>query len=187
MAKENLASIVLDNVIPLIEALQKSNLHSTTRSPYVLGVTGLQGCGKSTVARDLVATLTKVHQYRALEISIDDVYKTYAERQMICQELRHNKLLSARGQPGTHDRKLAREFFEQPDANSSSAGQLISVSSFDKSLLEGKGDRLPSSEWRTVENNLPIDVLVLKDGVLDSSRFRKHNFRRDGSTQRIAR
>jgi pantothenate kinase-related protein Tda10 len=68
----------------------------------VLGVVGLPGSGKSTLAERIVAAVALP---RSLAVSLDDFYRTPAERQALG--------LSFRGPPGTHEPGLLERFLEQ--------------------------------------------------------------------------
>jgi D-glycerate 3-kinase len=68
---------------------------------YVLGINGAQGSGKSTLAAFLALSLGEVHHQRVAVFSIDDLYKTRAERQTLGRDI--HPLLVTRGVPGTHD------------------------------------------------------------------------------------
>lgn len=70
----------------------------------VLGISGGQGAGKSTLASLLVAALEALGR-RAISVSLDDFYLTWAERQQLSREV--HPLLATRGVPGTHDVALA--------------------------------------------------------------------------------
>jgi len=141
---------VFDNLLPKILAR-----HQESSQPVFLGITGLQGSGKSTWAASVVELL-RSHRLDTLAISLDDLYKTHDG--LIAQRVRHpgNKLYHTRGQPGTHDEQLAAQFFKDI------RGQKfpLSVPSFDKSKFNGGGDRAPPSHWPMI-NSQP-DVIVFE-------------------------
>jgi len=70
----------------------------------VLGISGGQGAGKSTLASLLVVAAQALGR-RAISVSLDDFYLTRAERQQLGREV--HPLLATRGVPGTHDVALA--------------------------------------------------------------------------------
>src|SRR5438477_395227 len=86
--------------------------HENGSKPIILGITGLQGSGKSTWASKVVQLLRSEYHFRAVTISLDDLYKTHDD--LIAQRDRNpeNKLFRTRGQPGTHDEQLAAQFFK---------------------------------------------------------------------------
>ncbi|PVH81907.1 P-loop containing nucleoside triphosphate hydrolase protein [Cadophora sp. DSE1049] len=154
---DNRAAVVLEHVIPRIQEKVKSQSHGEGYRPFVLGVTGLQGSGKSHLASALVKELCDQYQYNAIEVSLDDFYLPHNERQALRVDNPEIKLLRARGQPGTHDTQLAKEFFEQFEQPQEGD---IWIPFFDKSLFQGDGDRAPRDQWRTVKG--PVDVLIFE-------------------------
>jgi len=163
MSREERTDSILEYILPSIEKYHSSKSSTDSQEPFILGLTGLQGCGKSTLATDIVTALNRKHSYRAIEISLDDFYKTHSERQELRKEYPSNKLLKVRGQPGTHDTTLASWFFSQftlPDPSATTAE--IELPIFDKSLFNGDGDRLPRSEWRVLPREPPIQIIVFE-------------------------
>src|SRR5689334_11864372 len=71
-----------------------------------IGINGAQGSGKSTLAALLHDLLEDGAGLRTVVLSIDDFYRTRAERQGLAREV--HPLLETRGVPGTHDVALAR-------------------------------------------------------------------------------
>lgn len=101
--------------------------------PLLQGILGGQGTGKTTLAAVLVHLLP-AFGYSAVSFSLDDLYKTYAERQQLKQ---FDPRLVWRGPPGTHDIDLGRQIFDQ-----FKQGKPIEIPQFDKSLWQGAGDRI---------------------------------------------
>ncbi|KAH7125223.1 P-loop containing nucleoside triphosphate hydrolase protein [Dendryphion nanum] len=144
---------VLDLIVPKIHDLQQ-----TTSRPIILGITGLQGSGKSTWASKIVNLLTLDHKIRAITVSLDDFYQTHDGLISRREKDLSNKLYRTRGQPGTHDEQVAKEFLEAV-ASWDGSGEL-KIPSFDKSQFQGEGDRAPESEWPRVEGK--VDVVVFE-------------------------
>jgi D-glycerate 3-kinase len=116
--------------------------------PFIQGILGAQGTGKTTLCSTL-CLLLKQMGYRTLSLSLDDLYKTYHER----LALRHNDpRLIWRGPPGTHDVELGLTVLHQIRQSKT----LISVPRFDKSLHEGAGDRTTPE---IVEN---VDIVLFE-------------------------
>lgn len=69
--------------------------------PALVGVSGAQGSGKSTLCR----LIEMANRPRFAYFSMDDVYLTKAEREERARL--HGKLFGVRGPPGTHDLTLA--------------------------------------------------------------------------------
>lgn len=158
---------LLDLVVSDIQSHHSSCRSEDIHRPFILGVTGLQGCGKSAIASRLVSVLSQHYGINAVNISLDDLYKTHQERKELREKYPNNKLLKVRGQPGTHDLRLARSFFDQFSACSvPDLSETVSVPSFDKSLFWGDGDRLPEHMWRRIKNQPPIQVLIFEGWCL---------------------
>lgn len=128
--------------------------------PIIIGLTGLQGSGKSTWASLVVATLRQRHRLNAISVSLDDFYWPHERLTALRQQgaAAQNALLRTRGQPGTHDEGLASAFFAAVRRNRT--GDVVAVPAFDKSCFGGLGDRVPEALWRCVE--LPVDVVVFE-------------------------
>ncbi len=104
--------------------------------PLIQGILGGQGTGKTTLG----AILTLILQYlgyKALSLSLDDLYKTYTERSQLRQQ---DPRLIWRGPPGTHDVALGLATLEH--LRHPVAEQTIPIPRFDKSLHQGAGDRV---------------------------------------------
>ncbi|OZH54088.1 glycerate kinase [Hydrocoleum sp. CS-953] len=107
--------------------------------PLVQGILGGQGTGKTTLAKILILILDKLG-YKTISISIDDIYKTYAERQLLEKE---DSRLIWRGPPGTHDVSLGIETLEKlRQSENQNYDNLIPIPRFNKSLFNGAGDRI---------------------------------------------
>ncbi|KAI9152292.1 kinase [Paramyrothecium foliicola] len=148
---------VLELFLPTIK------LHSQTSArPFILGLSGLQGSGKSTWAAALSNCLTSEHGLKTRIISLDDLYHDHAQLITIREANPGNGLLQTRGQPGTHDEELARSFFNQVKDGSSA----IQWPSYDKSLHSGEGGRVPMDEWEIVPKSEKLDVLIFEGWCL---------------------
>lgn len=137
---ENLASIQLGIVLSLWQlwlplAMQLVDVHQQLGRPLIQGILGGQGTGKTTLGIVLKLILAKLG-YRSLSLSIDDLYKTYEERQRLREQ---DPRLIWRGPPGTHDVELGVQVLDQLRSHQSSDS--ILVPRFDKSMCQGAGDR----------------------------------------------
>jgi D-glycerate 3-kinase len=145
----------LDQIVPLVSH-RKENTANT--SPFVLGLTGLQGSGKSTWANKIAASLREKHSFKAVVLSLDDLYFDHENLIQLRESNPNNALLRTRGQPGSHDTTLAQQFF---GAVASQANPLP-VPAFDKSKFNGEGDRVPRDQWEEINTDTPIDVLIFE-------------------------
>ena len=84
----------------LVETLSAFLLARATTTPFVFGVSGGQGAGKSTLCQALVEMLATQNK-TALTLSLDDFYLSKAERQNLAASV--HPLCATRGVPGTHD------------------------------------------------------------------------------------
>lgn len=132
------------------------------RRPLIIGISGLQGSGKSTWASTLVQLLREEHHLRAITVSLDDFYRTHTDLMALREANPDNKLLRVRGQPGTHDEQLAATFFKS--LARSLPGEDILIPSFDKSRHNGEGDRVDREDWERVK--APIDIVVFEGWCL---------------------
>lgn len=106
---------------------------TTLPKPAVIGITGAQGTGKSTLAALLVTEL-KYRGIRAASVSLDDYYLSKAERAVLAEQV--HPLLAQRGVPGTHDMHKALA-----DAQQVMAGLSVALPVFDKALDDRRPDR----------------------------------------------
>lgn len=99
--------------------------------PLVLGLCGAQGSGKSTVA----ARLAERFEGSAI-LSLDDLYRTHAERERLAREV--HPMFATRGVPGTHDVALGVATLA-----AITRGEAVSLPRFDKAI----DDRAPQTTW----------------------------------------
>lgn len=101
--------------------------------PLIQGVLGGQGTGKTTLGVVLKLILAKLG-YTSASLSLDDLYKTYRERQILKTQ---DPRFVRRGPPGTHEVELGIEVLQR-----CRRGQYpVEFPRFDKSVYEGEGDR----------------------------------------------
>jgi len=85
------------------------NKYKKKRKTLILGLSGGQGSGKTTLAGTLKIILKKFFKRRTHISSIDDFYKTSFERNKMSNNI--HPLLKTRGVPGTHDINFIKNFF----------------------------------------------------------------------------
>lgn len=123
--------VLWDLWLPL--AMQLATQRQQLNRPFIQGILGGQGTGKTTLAKILTLILQELG-YQTLSLSLDDLYKTYDERLALQQQ---DPRLIWRGPPGTHDVELGLSVLNQI-RNSQSP---VAVPRFDKSAHHGAGDR----------------------------------------------
>lgn len=134
---------------------------ASARRPFVVGISGPQGGGKSTLAAALVRALGAVG-LGGIAISIDDFYLTHAEQRALAAAHPGNRCLEHRGYPGTHDVELGCAVL---DALRRGAPALVPV--YDKSAHGGRGDRAPETRFRRVD--VRLDFVILEGWMLGFS------------------
>lgn len=128
-------SLILESLwdlwLPL--AIQLVTWRRNLPRPLIQGILGGQGTGKTTLAA-ILSLILKHLGYETLSLSIDDLYKTYSERQELQKQ---DPRLIWRGPPGTHDVNLGIEVLTQLRQQQ----MPVEIPRFDKSLWQGSGDR----------------------------------------------
>jgi D-glycerate 3-kinase len=119
------------NAIEAVEGTVRDWLKDAEK-PFVLGICGAQGSGKSTLSEGLARRLKEEGMTVAL-LSLDDLYLAPEARPVDI-----SPLFATRGVPGTHDAALGERVF-----TSLKAGQPTRLPRFDKA-----NDRpFPESDW----------------------------------------
>ncbi|MEX2131785.1 MAG: hypothetical protein WD772_09880 [Pseudohongiellaceae bacterium] len=134
-------------LLPLARQLQLRM--ATSECPFIVGLGGAQGTGKSTAARFLCDVMA-AKGFRAASVSIDDFYLSHARRRQLGKKI--HPLLTSRGVPGTHDLPLLSGFLKSVQEGRS--GRLC-LPRFSKA----SDNPLPEDQWPAVA--LPLDLLVL--------------------------
>lgn len=140
-----------DYLWPLVQDMHAHYQASEYNRPWLVGLQGTQGSGKSTVCLFIKALLEKCFNYSVLILSIDDFYLTHAERESLSKTV--HPLLKTRGVPGTHDVDLALTTLEKI---SRGRGETLAVPVFNKAI----DDRVAETDWPKVENN--IDIILFE-------------------------
>ncbi len=133
-----LADTALTVYLPLtIGLFHDDNEHK----PQVLGISGGQGSGKSTMASFIRFFAEQIFDLKAVILSIDDIYLTKDERQKLANTV--HPLLATRGVPGTHDIHLGKQLIES--LLTAEDDKTTNIVRFDKL----SDDRLPEEHWES--------------------------------------
>lgn len=115
-------------------AIQIASCRQQLNRPFVQGILGGQGTGKTTLGAVLNLILHQLG-YCTLSLSLDDLYKTYSDRMKLKEQ---DPRLIWRGPPGTHDVDLGLALLDRLRMPSNAP---IEIPRFDKSAYSGAGDR----------------------------------------------
>jgi len=129
-----------------IKALALVAREVTRRNVRTVGISGSQGSGKSTFARMLSELLMTESDQKNTTLSLDDFYKTRAERTQLAATV--HPLFLTRGVPGTHDVRLMLDV-----KNRLLQGAVVEVPVFDK----GSDDR--RKQTRRIG---PVQLIILE-------------------------
>lgn len=117
-------------------AQQISDRQAKLGRPFIQGILGGQGSGKTTLTKGLSVILQLMGK-SAAALSLDDLYLPYRDRLKLQQA---DARLAWRGPPGTHDVGLGIRTLSA--VKSAALATQISLPRFDKSLHRGQGDRI---------------------------------------------
>ena len=125
--------------LPISQRIYKKFIRS--KKTIIIGLTGGQGSGKSTISNILKIILKEGFNLKTVIFSIDDFYKTYKDRKKMSYKI--NPLFLTRGVPGTHDAKLLINCLKKLKKKKF---KKLLVPKFDKSI----DDRLKKKKWQKV-------------------------------------
>ena len=129
----------------------------------IIGLSGGQGSGKSTITGILKFILKKKYGLELCVFSIDDFYKTKAERKKMSKNI--HPLFLTRGVPGTHNVSLINKTFKNLKKK---IFKPVLIPKFDKSI----DDRSKKSKWTKVKK--PPSVIIF-EGWCVGARHQKIN------------
>lgn len=128
------------------DALERAERRAARR-PFVLGICGAQGSGKTTLAEALAGRMRASGVTTAV-LSIDDLYRTRVERAALARDV--HPLFAVRGVPGTHDVGLGLSILAALDAGRSAA-----LPRFDKA----RDDRARPDAWDRAPGDTALLIL----------------------------
>ena len=103
-ATPHLQSRVVDDkspiCIPFILDRLKAHRARSVNRPFIIGLNGVQGVGKTTLVRALAETLGDREGLKTLVVSIDDFYLRHEDQLALAAAHPDNALVQCRGEPG---------------------------------------------------------------------------------------
>ncbi|MDC3272773.1 hypothetical protein OAU72_04655 [Hyphomicrobiales bacterium] len=142
--------MLLEQIV--FECINKINFNS---KPHIIGITGSQGAGKSTLSANIRLNLLK-QGINCLIVCIDDYYLSKSKRLKLAQDV--HPLCAVRGVPGTHDIELLDKILSMLTNPSSYSQILFPIFS------KADDDLKDISEWR-VYTDKP-DVIIFEGWCL---------------------
>ncbi len=118
-----------------------NNNYIKNKKTQVIGLTGGQGSGKSTISNILKIILKESFNLETVIFSIDDFYKTIKERKAMSKSI--SPLFLTRGVPGTHDTRMLLSCIKKLKKNKF---KKIMIPKFNKGIDE----RVIKSKWLKV-------------------------------------
>ena len=127
------------------------SVYQKDRKIKIIGLSGGQGAGKSTVTSILKFIFKKQHGLNLCVFSIDDFYKTKIERARMSKSI--HPLFLTRGVPGTHDLKFLNKVIQKLKKKNF---KTVLIPKFDKS----KDDRFKKNKWQRITT--PPHIIILE-------------------------
>ena len=126
------------------------SVYQKDKKTKIIGLSGGQGAGKSTITSILKLILKKKYGLDLCVFSIDDFYKTKSERIKMSKKI--HPLFVTRGVPGTHDIKLLNKVIQKLKKKKFNS---VLIPKFDKS----KDDRFKKTKWQKIKKTPHIIIL----------------------------
>ena len=120
------------------------------KRPLILGLSGGQGSGKTTISSILTLILRKYFKLNVFTVSLDDFYKTRKKRKLLSKN--KHLLLMTRGVPGTHEVDLMLNFFKKVKLKKFKS---LRVPKFNKAI----DDCYKKSSWYKLKSKPDIIIL----------------------------
>ena len=135
--------------LPMSNKIHRNYLNN--KKTKIIGLTGGQGSGKSTISQILKIILKEGFNLNTVIFSIDDFYKTLQERKKMSKKI--NSLFLTRGVPGTHSTSLLLKCLKNLKNKNF---KKFSIPKFDKSI----DDRLSKKFWQNIKTK--PDVVIFE-------------------------
>lgn len=144
--------VIAGHYVPLAKWLLDLPSHGTP----IIGVSGAQGTGKSTLAEFLSMELQAASGWSVAVLSMDDFYLSRARRLELSRRV--HPLLATRGPPGTHDTDSMKRYLRR--LKHLERGEVLALPRFDKAC----DDHAAQDSWPTVVG--PMDAIFLEGWCL---------------------
>ena len=136
---------------------------ASKKNPYIVGLAGGQGAGKTTITSIISIILRKYFKLNVFVISIDDFYKTRKERYLLSKKI--HPLLITRGVPGTHDINIMLDFFKKAKSKKFKS---LKLPKFNKAI----DDRYKKKLWYSIKKRPDI---IIFEGWCVGAKAEKNN------------
>ena len=133
--------------LPVCEKIYQD--YKKNKKIKIIGLTGGQGAGKSTITQIIKLILEKKYNLSVVYFSIDDFYKTLSERIKLSKKI--HQLFRTRGVPGTHDTNLIKTTLLNLRKKNFKP---LTIPRFDKS----RDDRFPRIKWQKIKKQPQIII-----------------------------
>ena len=133
--------------LPICKMIDEEYLKK--KKTKIIGLTGGQGTGKSTISNILKIILKEAYGLDTVIFSIDDFYKTLKERIILSKK--KSPLFLTRGVPGTHDTKMLYNCIKNLKSKNF---KKLTIPKFDKSI----DDRCSKNKWLRVKKKPNIVI-----------------------------
>ena len=127
------------------------SLYKKDNKIKIIGLSGGQGAGKSTIMEILKFILKRKYGLELCVFSIDDFYKTKKERQKMSKNV--HPLFLTRGVPGTHDISFINKTFSSLKKRKF---KRVLIPKFDKAI----DDRAKKSKWTKIKK--PPSIIIFE-------------------------
>ena len=149
---ETFATAFMTHYAPVLSPL--AMLAKTRSYAPIIGVSGCQGSGKSTLSELFAQLFRTCFGLNCALLSLDDVYLTQQQRQSMATNV--HPLFATRGVPGTHDIGLLTQVLDDLQQRTGT----IRLPRFDKALDE----RTILAHWP--QFSAPADIIILEGWCL---------------------
>ena len=150
--------------LPISEMIKEE--YYKKRRTKVIGLSGGQGTGKSTISNILKIILKEAYALETVVFSIDDFYKTLIERKKMSKKI--SPLFFTRGVPGTHDIKMLYRCIKNLKSNKF---KNTIIPKFDKSI----DDRASKNEWLKIKKK--PNVVIFEGWCVGVTAQKKKRFK----------